>query len=62
MTTVQVFNEGILQLPVLAGKILKKAIDGILSAIASVSIGQQKTKAQPHAIKRRPKAYPLLNK
>ena len=62
MTTVQVFNEGILQLIVLSGKILKYAIDGILSAIASISIGQQKRKAQPRAIKRRPKAYPLLNK
>ena len=62
MTTVQVFNEGILQLIVLSGKILKYAIDGILSAIASIPIGQQKRKAQPRAIKRRPKAYPLLNK
>ena len=61
MTTVQVFNEGILQLIVLSGKILKYAIDGILSAIASIPIGLQKRKAQPRAIKRRPKAYPLLN-
>ncbi len=60
MTTVQVFNEGILQLIVLSGKVLKYAIDGILSAIASIPIGQQKRKAQPRAIKRRPKAYPLL--
>ena len=62
MTTVQVFNEGILQLIVLSGKFLKYAIDGILSAIASIPIGQQKRKAQPRAIKRRPNAYPLLNK
>jgi hypothetical protein len=62
MTTVQVFNEGILQLIVLSGKILKYAIDGILSAITSIPIGQQKRKAQPRALKRRPKAYPLLNK
>ena len=60
MTTVQIFNEGILQLIVLSGKILKYAIDGLLSAIASIPIGQQKRKAQPRAIKRRPKAYPLL--
>ena len=62
MTTVQVFNEGILQLIVLSGKLLKYAIDGLLSAIASIPIGQQKRKAQPRAIKRRPKAYPLLTK
>ncbi len=60
MTTVQVFNEGILKLILLTGKILKHAIDGLLSAIASIPIGQQKRKAQPRAIKRRPKPYPLL--
>ena len=60
MTTVQIFNEGILQLIVLSGTVLKYAIDGLLSAIASIPIGQQKRKAQPRAIKRRPKAYPLL--
>ena len=60
MTTVQVFYDGILKLLLLTGKILKHAIDGILSAIASIPIGQQKRKAQPRAIKRRPKPYPLL--
>ena len=60
MTTVQIFNEGILRLILLTGKILKYAIDGLLSAIASIPIGQQKRKAQPRAIKRRPKPYPLL--
>ncbi len=45
MTTVQIFNEGILQLIVLSEKILKYAIDGLLSEIASIPIGQQnKTK------------------
>jgi len=44
----------------LSGKILKYAIDGLLSAIASIPIGQQKRKVQPRAIKRRPKAYSLL--
>ena len=62
MTTVQLFNEGILQLIVLSGKILKYAIDGLLNAIASIPIGQQKRKAQPRAIKLRPKPYPLLIK
>lgn len=60
MTTVQIFNEGILQLLVFSGKVLKYAIDGVLNAIASIPIGQQKRKAQPRAIKRRPKPYPLL--
>ena len=60
MTTVQIFNEGILKLIILSGKVLKYAIDGLLNAIASIPISEQKRKAQPRAIKRRPKAYPLL--
>jgi hypothetical protein len=60
MTTVQIFNEGVLKLILLTGKILKHAINGLLSAIASIPIGQQKRKTQPRAIKHRPKAYPLL--
>ncbi|WP_305909447.1 hypothetical protein Q9L42_005440 [Methylomarinum sp. Ch1-1] len=60
MTTVQLFNEGILNLLLLSGKVLNYAIDGLLNAIASISIGQQQRKTQPRAIKRRPKAYPLL--
>ena len=60
MTTVQIFNEGILQLIVLSGRFLKHAIESLLNAIASIPIGQQKRKPQPRAIKRRPKADPLL--
>ncbi len=60
MTTVQIFNEGILQLIVLSGRTLKYAVNALLDATASIPIGQQKRKAQPRAIKRRPKAYPLL--
>lgn len=60
MTTVQIFNAGLLQLIVLSGKALKYAIDGLLNAIASIPISQQKRKAQPRAVKRRPKPYPLL--
>lgn len=60
MTTVQLFNEGISQLIVFSGKILKHVINGLLKAIASIPIGQQKRKKQPRAIKRRPKSYPLL--
>jgi hypothetical protein len=60
MTTVQIFNEGVIKLFLLAGKVLKNAINGLLTAMASITIGQQKRKAQPRAVKRRPKAYPLL--
>ena len=62
MTTVQIFNEGLLSLIVLSGKGLKYAIDGLLNAIASIPIGQQKRKPEPRAVKRRPKSYPLLKK
>ncbi|MFA6095072.1 MAG: IS4 family transposase, partial [Candidatus Paceibacterota bacterium] len=42
------------------GKTLQSLLLGILEAIASVPIGRQKRKRQPRAVKRRPKAYPLL--
>ena len=59
--TVQIFNEGILQLIVLSGKVLKYAIDGLLNAIASIPIGQQKRKPEPCAVKRRPNLIHCLN-
>lgn len=60
MTTVQLFNQGLIQLVVHSGKRLKHVIDEILNAIVSIPIGQQKRAPQPRAIKRRPKPYPLL--
>lgn len=60
MTTVQLYNEAVSQLTFFSGKILKHIVNGLLKAIASIPIGQQKRKKQPRAIKRRPKAYPLL--
>lgn len=39
---------------------LQNVLYSILNAIASVTIGKQQRKNQPRAIKRRPKAYPLL--
>ena len=60
VSTVQLFNQGILQMIILSGKVLKYVIDGLLNAIVSISIGQQKRTAQPRAIKRRPKPYTLL--
>ena len=60
MTTVQLFNESITLLVLLSGRLLTQAINGLLVAIASIAIGQQKRMKQPRAIKRRPKPYPLL--
>lgn len=60
MTAIQVFNESILQVILLSGKVLKYTVDGLLSAIASIPIDQQKRQAQLRTVKRRPKAYPLL--
>jgi hypothetical protein len=60
MTAVQQLNEGLSQLMLFAGNRLGYIINGLLEAIASIPIGQQKRKPQPRAIKRRPKPYPLL--
>ncbi len=60
MTAVQLFNEIKLQAFLLGGQILKQVIRHTLEAIASITIGRQKRKTQPRAVKRRPKPYPLL--
>lgn len=60
MTAVQQLNGGLSQLMLFAGNRLADIINGLLKAIASIPIGQQKRKPQPRAIKRRPKPYPLL--
>jgi hypothetical protein len=60
MTAVQQLNVGLSQLMQFAGNRLGHIINGLLEAIASIPIGQQKRKPQPRAIKRRPKPYPLL--
>ena len=60
MTAVQQLNVGLSQLMLFAGNRLGHIINGLLEAIASIPIGQQKRKPQPRAIKRRPKPYPLL--
>ncbi|MFI3197188.1 MAG: IS4 family transposase, partial [Methylococcaceae bacterium] len=41
-------------------KRLAHALLALLKAMASTSIGLQKRKNQPRAIKRRPKPFPLL--
>ena len=60
MTAVQLFTEIKVQLTSQTGKILDHIIKSILKAMTSIGIGKQKRKNQPRAIKRRPKAYPLL--
>jgi hypothetical protein len=57
---VQVINNATKQLVSLPAKAFKHAVDAILEAMASTPIGKQKRKNQPRAVKRRPKAYPLL--
>jgi len=60
MTAVQLFNEIKGQLISQSGAMLQHIIRGTLDAMSSIAIGKQKRKNQPRAIKRRPKAYPLL--
>jgi hypothetical protein len=60
MTAVQLLNASTSQLILSTGNLLEHMINGLLEAIASIPIAQQKRKPQPRAIKRRPKPYPLL--
>lgn len=60
--TVQLINNASAQLLHINGTALKIVLDYLLKAIASTPIGQRERKGQPRAIKRRPKAYPLLMK
>lgn len=62
MTAVQLFNEIKLPLVLLTGNVLIHMIKNSLENMALIAIGRQKRKSQPRAIKRRPKAYPLLTK
>ncbi len=48
------------QLSQITGVALKNALSYLFKAIASTPIGQRKRDKQPRAVKRRPKAYPLL--
>jgi hypothetical protein len=60
MTAVQLYNEIKIQLTFRAGKILQHIAKSSLDAMTMIGIGKQKRKKQPRAVKRRPKAYPLL--
>ena len=59
-STVQLVCQATKQRVVLTGKRLTHALLAILKAMASTSIGLQKRKNQPRAIKRRPEPFPLL--
>lgn len=60
--TVQLIHHGTVQLSHVAGARLNIRVESLLKAIASTPTGKRKRKNQPRAIKRRPKAYPLLTK
>ena len=60
MTAVQLLNQGISPLILSAGNLVEHIVNGLLDAIASIPIGQQKRQPQSRAIKRRPKPYLLL--
>ena len=59
-SAVQLVCQAAKQLVVLTGKRLAHALLALVKAMASTSIGLQKRKNQPRAIKRRPKPFPLL--
>ena len=60
MTAVQLYNEVKVQLAFCAGEMLQHIAKISLDAMTMISTGKQKRKNQPRAVKRRPKAYPLL--
>ena len=59
-SAVQLACQAAKRLIVLTGKLLTHILLALLKAMASTSIGLQKRKNQPRAIKRRPKPFPLL--
>jgi hypothetical protein len=59
-SAVQLIIQANQQIMVLTGDLLSTALREIFKAMASTAVGLQKRKNQPRAIKRRPKAYPLL--
>lgn len=59
-SAVQLITQANQQIMVLTGDLLSTGLREIFKAMASTAVGLQKRKNQPRAIKRRPKAYPLL--
>jgi len=57
---VQVFNYATMTLSMGVGKTFKNNLLAFFKAMTSTPIGKQLRKKQPRAVKRRPKAYPLL--
>jgi len=60
-SAVQLIIKATEKIIVLTGFLLNQAMQTLFKILASTAVGQQKRKNQPRAIKRRPKAYPLLN-
>ncbi|HFD32982.1 MAG TPA: IS4 family transposase [Gammaproteobacteria bacterium] len=58
--TVQLLSVAQIKLSNVTKSIMKKAYDALLETVATTRIGKRKRPSQPRAIKRRPKAYPLL--
>lgn len=59
-SSVQLFLQAAVRWVSVPIKPLRKMIEALLLAIASTPVGIIKKKPQPRAVKRRPKAYPLL--
>ena len=59
---VQLVNKSAIQFAHLTGSTLENCQIKILEKIAATAIGGRERKNQPRAIKRRPKAYPLITK
>lgn len=59
-SAVQLLDAARIQLGNVSLKMIKNAYEALSKAIVSTSIGKRKRPPQPRAVKRRPKAYPLL--
>jgi hypothetical protein len=59
-SAVQLITQASGSLVTLVGKLLAEAVSSVLKALTSTPIGRQRRPRQPRAVKRRPKAYPLL--
>ncbi len=60
-SAVQLVIKASMQIVDLTGSRLISALQELLKAMASTTIGKQKRKSQTRAVKRRPKPFPLLS-
>lgn len=59
-SAVQILDAARIKFENLSVKLIRDAYEAIAKAIVSTRIGKRKRPSQPRAVKRRPKAYPLL--